>query len=164
MVTPPARPNRARQDDDAADSIVTPFAKLQVAAAKRLEAAKRSHAKQAVEEPEREPKANKKAAQKKPAPKKGAQKADAKKSEKKKGAEEKGEKAAYKFTPYGEAKKAIAAAFLGHPNYTARATPRFEHSGPHRRKAVEEAWLKSKARKDILKDMPVSEQKKRRYI
>ena len=85
-MTPPARPNRARQDDDAADSIVTPFAKLQVAAAKRLEAAKRSHAKQAVEEPEREPKANKKAAQKKPAPKKGAQKADAKKSEKKKGA------------------------------------------------------------------------------
>ena len=47
-----------------------------------------------------------------------------------------------------------------------RLRPRFEYSGPKcaRRKAAEEAWQKSSERKRVLADMPVSEQKKRKFI
>lgn len=43
---------------------------------------------------------------------------------------------------------------------------RFQYDGPknERKAAVEEAWKNSQERRDCLWDMPLAEQRKRRYI
>lgn len=68
-------------------------------------------------------------------------------------------------TAYGVAKKAFFTKWLGLlPAYA--STLRFfaSYEGDNRRQAAEDAWQASNKRKKVLAHMPLSEQRKRRFI
>ncbi|CAL1152909.1 unnamed protein product [Cladocopium goreaui] len=135
--------------------VVTPYAKIQLAAAKRAEAAsksKKEKKKDSVKGDTRKGKTKVKSAPKAKGRAKSAAKPKTKESKKQPAGQSKDNTTKTRsVTPYGEAKKA----------FTAKCR---EDDPKIRAKQIEILWKESKERKEIVAGLPESEQKRRRYI